>query len=453
MEAYSRGFASLACSSLPRNLSSARAPPFHSSADSFLRSRISFVLFSRGRRGGVGRQPLRTLFMAPRDDLEIVSGDGELRSEILHNMPTVKRRKYRAFPVIGSNRHVETVFAAFYRHRPKMRFRRECLRMIDGGTVALDWPVMGEDRDAAKWREKLPSDAPVLIFLPGLTGGSHDSYVKYLVSRVRNIGWHTVVFNSRGCSDSPVTSPKFYSASFTEDLRQVVRFVAYRFPESRIYAVGWSLGANILVRYLGQEGENCILSGAVSLCNPFDLVVADEDFRKGFNNIYDKSLATSLRTIFRKHAALFEEIGGEYNIPLAANAKTVRQFDEGLTRVSFGYRSVDEYYADASSSKSIEHVKVPLFCIQAANDPIAPNRAIPRAAIKENRNCLLVVTPKGGHLGWVAGQNAPFGNPWTDTVVVEYLEAVESLYRDRKSIQREQVSRKEDDHVEIACAT
>ncbi|XAR70093.1 Alcohol O-acetyltransferase [Bertholletia excelsa] len=326
-------------------------------------------------------------------------------------------RPYNPYPVIGWNRHVETIFAAFFRSLPDIRFRRECLRAKDNGSVALDW-VSGDDR-------RLPPDAPTLILLPGLTGGSEDTYVRHMLIRAREKGWRVVVFNSRGCGHSPVTTPQFYSASFIEDLREVVAHVAARHPNANLYAVGWSLGANILVRYLGQESHYCSLSGAVSLCNPFNLVIADEDFRKGFNNVYDKALANALCKIFKKHALLFEDLGGEYNIPSAASAKSVREFDEGLTRVSFGFKSVDDYYSNSSSSDSIKHVSTPLLCIQAANDPIAPYRGIPRKDINENPNCLLIVTPKGGHLGWVAGAEAPFGAPWTDPVVMDFLEHLE----------------------------
>ncbi|KAG0534904.1 hypothetical protein BDA96_04G320000 [Sorghum bicolor] len=328
------------------------------------------------------------------------------------------RAPYRAFPVLASNRHVETIFAAFARSLPAVKLRRECLRAPDDGAIALDW-VSGDDR-------ALPTDAPVLILLPGLTGGSDDTYVRHMLLRARSKGWRVVVFNSRGCADSPVTTPKFYSASFTGDLRQVIGHILGHYPQSNVYAAGWSLGANILVRYLGEETDKCPLSGAVSLCNPFNLVIADEDFHKGFNNIYDRALARALTTIFKKHALLFEGLEGEYDIPKAANARTVRDFDEGLTRVSFGFKSVDDYYSNSSSSDSIKNVCIPLLCIQADNDPIAPSRGIPRDDIKANRNCLLIVTPQGGHLGWVAGDEAPFGCPWTDPIVMEYLEYLEN---------------------------
>ncbi|TKY67908.1 Embryogenesis-associated protein EMB8 [Spatholobus suberectus] len=326
-------------------------------------------------------------------------------------------RPYRPFPLLAGNRHLETIFAAFFRSVPNVRLQRECLRTHDGGAVALDW-VSGDDR-------RLPPDSPVLILLPGLTGGSEDAYVRHMLVRARSKGWRVVVFNSRGCGDSPVTTPQFYSASFLGDMREVVSHVTARYPNANVYAVGWSLGANILVRYLGQESHNCPLSGAVSLCNPFNLVVADEDFRKGFNIIYDKALSKALCKIFKKHALLFEDLGREYNIPMAANAKSVREFDDGLTRVSFGFKSVDEYYSNSSSSDSIKHVKTPLLCIQAANDPIAPNRGIPREDIKENPNCLLVVTPNGGHLGWVAGDESPLGAPWTDPLVMDFIQYLE----------------------------
>ncbi|KAI4326781.1 hypothetical protein L6164_019317 [Bauhinia variegata] len=349
----------------------------------------------------------------PHPSFEIVGSARELFLPAFSHLC----RPYVPFPLIGWNRHLETIFAAFFRSVPDVGYRRECLRTKDDGAVALDW-VSGDDR-------RLPADSPVLILLPGLTGGSQDSYVRHMLIRARSKGWRVVVFNSRGCGDSPVTTPQFYSASFLGDMHDVVSHVRTRYPKANIYAVGWSLGANILVRYLGEESNTCPLSGAVSLCNPFNLVLADEDFRKGFNIVYDKALSRALCKIFKKHALLFADMNGEYNIPMVANAKSVREFDDGLTRVSFGFKSVDEYYSNSSSSDSIKYVRIPLLCIQAANDPIAPSRGIPRDDIKENPNCLLIVTPKGGHLGWVAGDESPLGAPWTDPLVIDFLEYLE----------------------------
>ncbi|XWS09803.1 hypothetical protein CRYUN_Cryun39dG0020600 [Craigia yunnanensis] len=307
---------------------------------------------------------------------------------------------YKPFPIVGWNRHIETIFAAFFRKFPEVRYSRECLRTKDDGTIALDW-VSGDHRS-------LPADSPILILMPGLTGGSQDSYVKHMLVKARSKGWRVVVFNSRGCGESPVISPQLQSASFTADTCHVVAHVSSRYPKANIYAVGWSLGGNILVNYLGKECNNCPLSGAASLCNPFNLVIADENLRKGFDNIYDR--------------ALRGDIEDEYNVQVGLKPKTVREYDEAITRVSLGFKSVDDYYSDSCSCHVIQHVQIPLLCIQAANDPVAPIEGTPREDIKGNPNCMLIVTPQGGHLGWVAGDEAPFGAPWTDNVVMDFLE-------------------------------
>lgn len=198
------------------------------------------------------------------------------------------------------NGHVETIFAAWFRRDPRLVYTRELVRMPDGGTVALD-------TERGETSSQLPSDAPVLILLPGLTGGSDDTYVQHAVLHAKAAGIRAVVFNSRGTSESPVTTPQFYSASFTQDLRHVVGHVAVKYPGVPLFAAGWSLGANILTRYLGEEGGATPLTAAIAMCNPFNLPLSDANFKRGFNKIYDWNLARSLRKIYSKHRSLFEE--------------------------------------------------------------------------------------------------------------------------------------------------
>lgn len=327
-------------------------------------------------------------------------------------------------PAFLNNGHVETIFAALFRKKPHICYRRELIHMPDGGTVALDT----EDQVTTA---SLPSDAPVLILLPGLTGGSEDSYVQHAVVHAREAGIRAVVFNGRGTSDTPVTSAQFYSASYTGDMRAVVSHVASQFPFSTLYAAGWSLGANILTCYLGEEGEEVPLTAAVAMCNPFNLPLARRNFRKGINKIYDWNLASNLNKIYTQHKDLFERAAAEgtkpYNIELAKNAKTIREFDEAITIVSFGWPSVDAYYEGSSSSKSIPKITIPLLVIQSEDDPIAPPEGIPFDELKANPLCVLVTTPTGGHLGWCSGGNGVLGAPWSDAGVSQYFQAIGKL--------------------------
>lgn len=241
----------------------------------------------------------------------------------------------------------------------------------------------------------------------------------------KKAGIRAIVFNSRATSDSPVTTAQFYSASWTGDMRDVVKHVAAKYPSSRIFAAGWSLGANILTRYLGEEGDKCIVEAAAALCNPFNLTVSDQNFQKWFNRLYDFNLAKSLRRIYKNHHHLFVEAaarGDQYDPERALNAKTIRDFDDAITRISFGWDSVDQYYAQSSSSLSVPFVKVPLLVVQSHDDPIAPSHAIPFDDLEANEKCLLVMTPSGGHLGWCASPDV-LGPPWTDLAVSQYFSA------------------------------
>ena len=281
-------------------------------------------------------------------------------------------------------------------------------------------------RLAAHWRE-LPDDAPVLMLMSGIAGGSHDKYLKHFLRRAHCAGYRCVAFNCRGTSDSPLTTPQFYSASFTGDVRAVVDELATRWPEAPLFAVGWSLGANILTNFLGEEGKAAKLAGAVAMCNPFDLNACDDALQQGFfGTVYSRSMAGNMRKLFAPHAHLFAGLPG-YDRKLVESAMTVRDFDEAVTRVTFGFPSVDAYYDASSSRRLIGNVKVPLLVVQAKDDPIAVRSAVPRDVIRNvgpDANVILVETESGGHLGWSAGEEAPFGAPWPDVGAMQFLEAV-----------------------------
>lgn len=353
-----------------------------------------------------------------------VAKDSERNRRVLAKLKRLKQ-PYEVVPGLG-NGHVETIFAAFFRSQPAVKYHRDLiLCTTDGGCVALDWPVeANHENEEWKW-DDLPDDAPVVVLFPGLTGGSGDSYVKHMVLSCRKNGMRAVVFNSRSTADSPVTTPQFYSASFTGDARDVVTHVHTKYPDSLLFAAGWSLGANILVRYLGEVGEDTPLRAAISLCNPFDLTLSDKNFQKGFNRVYDYKLGRTLSGMFKKHIHLFDGMEKQgFKPQIAANAYTIRDFDEAVTRVSFGFNSVDEYYEWSGSCHVIPKVRIPLLCVQAADDPIAPAHAIPYDEIRYNDNCILVVTPNGGHLGWISGETAPFGAPWTDSLCADFLNSM-----------------------------
>jgi predicted alpha/beta-fold hydrolase len=183
--------------------------------------------------------------------------------------------------------------------------------------------------------QDLPSEAPVVILLPGLTGGGDDTYVRYAVKYAEAHGLRAVVFNSRGCGDTMLTTPQFYSSLFIGDLECVIAHVKELYPQSILFATGWSLGANILVNYLGIAGEHTPLAAASALCNPFNLTMGIEALEKGFNKIYDSNLAIAMGGMIRRNQKVWRSAGPEFQMARAAASPSVRAWDDAITRVSF----------------------------------------------------------------------------------------------------------------------
>lgn len=363
-----------------------------------------------------------------------------------------------------TNRHASTILSSLLRRNPDVRYQREILAMPEGGHASLDWPlsVDGDAEEAdvvdaegrgsadaceierggppfvsevfdqsvlvkrrlAAHHARLAADAPVLVLMSGIAGGSHDKYLKHFLKRARARGFRCVAFNCRGTSESPLTTPQFYSASYTGDIRHVVDTLGERYPDAPLFAIGWSLGANILTNFLGEEGSKAKLKGAAALCNPFDLNACDTALESGFfGKIYSLAMAKNMRKLFAPHENLFAGLP-KYKPELVRAAKTVRDFDEAITRVTFGFPSVDAYYEYSGSKNKVGDVAIPLMTVQALDDPIAVADSIPRDVIKANPNVILLETETGGHLGWEAGPEAPFGAPWPDEVVMRFFEAL-----------------------------
>ena len=381
---------------------------------------------------------------------------------VLDKCGAILERGYDAVAWL-KNRHASTILSSLLRRDLNVAYQREVLAMPDGGHATLDWPMSVDgDADLSEYEDsgeeaceierrgppfvrrvfdqsalvrrrlavhhaRIAADAPVLVLMSGIAGGSHDKYLKHFLKRARARGFRCVAFNCRGTSESPLTTPQFYSASYTGDIRHVVNTLRERYPDAPLFAIGWSLGANILTNFLGEEGENAKVTGAAALCNPFDLNACDAALESGFfGKVYSQAMAKNMRKLFAPHENLFAGLP-KYNPELVKAAKTVRDFDEAITRVTFGFPSVDAYYEYSGSKNKIGDVRVPLMTVQARDDPIAIADSIPRAIIEENPNVILLETESGGHLGWEAGPEAPFGAPWPDAVVMQFFEALLEL--------------------------
>ncbi|KAI9178903.1 hypothetical protein H9P43_005565 [Blastocladiella emersonii ATCC 22665] len=313
--------------------------------------------------------------------------------------------------------HLQTWYASLGTIDGRAEYYRELLDTPDGGQIAVDWSK--PPRGAPAYRE----DTTTVVVLHGLTGGSHESYVQdlvhYLMSPTR--GYRCVVVNFRGCADSELRTPQLYNGAYTDDFRFALRHVRGVIPRAKLGAIGFSLGSNVLVKYLGEEGENAPFAAAASVCNPFDfLLSAEEILSTPISRVYSKALAENLKKAYARHAHVISTHPQIRHDRVMA-AKHVWEFDDRVTRVLFGYHTVEDYYRAASSCNYVDRVRVPLFCLNALDDPISPLRAIPFAAADRNPFVMIGTTRLGGHIGHFTGVKP---KRWSTEVYGQWLTAM-----------------------------
>ncbi|KAI7860720.1 Alpha/Beta hydrolase protein [Circinella umbellata] len=272
----------------------------------------------------------------------------------------------------------------------------EMLSLPDGGQVSIDWcPPLAQ---------KPIDNTPTLVCLHGLTGGSHESYIRGLLEVITRppFNYRGVVFNARGCGNTELTTPQLFNGAYTEDLRHVLKHIQKELPEGTpLIGIGYSLGSNILVKYLGEEGDKTPFKAAISVANPFDFVNSGYALDRSYFNrkIYSGTMAGNLKRAFERHTDMLTK-NKAIDVDQVMSATTIREFDDAFTRKIFGYTTVNNYYRDASSCRFIEHVRVPLLCFNALDDPISPAESIPYDEVKTNPYVILATTDHGGHIGW-----------------------------------------------------
>jgi predicted alpha/beta-fold hydrolase len=296
------------------------------------------------------------------------------------------------------------------------------LDLPDGGKIALDWTPAPPNEET--------KHIPTLIIASGLTGGSHEAYIRSLLElitlpREENAEpvCRAVVVNFRGCAGSQLYTPRLYSGAWTDDFRFAVSHVKHRCPTAKLGGLGFSLGSNVLVKYLGEEGEHCPLSFAMSVSNPFDMLVGSLALDRSWlgRYIYSPAMANNLKAIYLKH---YDQLKLDPRIDpeQALSAKNIREFDQRVTSKAFNYDTADDYYRDASSSRWITRVRVPLLCLNAKDDPITSIEGAPIDEIRFNPFVILALTSCGGHIGWFEGWFSP--RRWCCKPLAEFTEAM-----------------------------
>ncbi|MBI4971019.1 MAG: alpha/beta fold hydrolase [Candidatus Omnitrophica bacterium] len=246
-------------------------------------------------------------------------------------------------------------------------------------------------------------EAPLVVVLHGLEGSSDARYIQSLMGVVRARGWRGVAVNLRGCSGEQNRQRYSYHAGKSEDLDFVVNYLIQREKVTSIYLVGFSLGGNMLLKWLGESGgqvpKQVMRAAVVSV--PFDLAKSTEIMDRGFHRaVYTSGM---LKTLKVKALEKEKQFPGCVDIAKVRRARTFGEFDSYVTAPVNGIESAMTYWIQSSAIHYLDQIRVPTLVIHAEDDPFFPGRLLPREKWKASNYLQAVVTSSGGHLGFVSG--------------------------------------------------
>lgn len=291
--------------------------------------------------------------------------------------------------------HLQTIGGRLLRKFDHGPLTRERVELADGDFV-----------DLHESPSDLGEEAPTVLVLHGLEGSSRATYIWSMARELARHALRTVRMNFRGCSDDINRLPRFYHAGDTSDLDAVVKTLRRRAPNSRIAIIGFSLGGNTLLKYLGERGpeasRDVVAAAAISV--PFDLVAGTSRLEgKGMGWFYSRYFIRKLTAKARKKR---EELAKVCEIDRALAAATVREYDEFATAQIHGFRDAWHYYRDSSCHPWVEEIRVPTLLLHALDDPLLPADRVPTRAVRKNPWLVDGITASGGHVGFVSG------TPW-----------------------------------------
>lgn len=301
------------------------------------------------------------------------------------------------------NRHAQTIFPTFFRRGAKLDLHRERIELPDGDFADCDWVGRGRD-------------APTVVILHGLEGSIDSSYARGMMAAVEHVGWRGALLHFRGCSGEPNRLPIGYHSGFTADLDFFVNRLKTAEPEYPLITVGFSLGGNVLLKWLGECSDKAPVAAAVAVSVPFDLAVAADTIERGLSRVYNWYLLRSMR---KSVARKFRRIATPVPLPRMGSLKTFRQFDGAVTAPLHGFRDAADYYRRASSRQFLRAIRVPTLILQSADDPLT-GRSIPRED-ELSRSVTLEVSTCGGHVGFVDGRWPWQAGYWLEQRICDYL--------------------------------
>ncbi len=310
---------------------------------------------------------------------------------------------YKGSPWVRG-KHMETIVPALFRKVEGIVYLRERMATPDQDFIDLDWSTKGHKRLA--------------IISHGLEGNTNKHYIRGMAKELNAEGWDALTWNHRSCSGELNKVPGFYHAGSTEDLNSVIKHALGSNRYTEIVLIGFSLGGNIILKYLGERGEAIPkeISKATVFSVGCDIYALVQTLSEGFNKVYVAHFMYTLKDKAKKKAELYPDLIPGINWK---KVKTITDFDDHFTAPVCGFKDAIDYYTECSIQKNIPHIRIPTLIVTAENDPFMNKKCFPIEECKNSPYVFLEIPPRGGHLGFM--KDSLNGRYWSEERTIAFL--------------------------------
>ncbi|MGR8935603.1 MAG: hydrolase [Gammaproteobacteria bacterium] len=328
-------------------------------------------------------------------------------------MPVIEKTAFKPAWWL-SNPHMQTLWPALCRRYPFPRRTRETLATSDGDFVDLDW--YGQ------------APAPIVILLHGLSGSSRSKYILGMQEALGKCGFRSVALNFRGCGGRPNHTARCYHSGDTEDLDYLYRWLKAKEPATPLAAVGFSLGGNVLLKWLGEQGGSVDLFAAAAVSVPLQLNLCADRMDSGFSRLYRNRLLNELKDYVRHKCLHLRRKGacGEVEkLERLGDLSALRSFwdyDDHVVAKLYGFRDVHDYYQQSSSRQYLKKIRIATLIVQARDDPFMTPAVIPGES-ELSPSVRLEITLGGGHVGFISGTVPGRPHYWLEQRIPAFLAA------------------------------
>ena len=312
------------------------------------------------------------------------------------------KKKAYVPPKLLCNGHFQTIYPSLFRR----------IKLL---TPYVHERIITQDQDFLDLFWMRQNSNKLVIISHGLEGNVDRAYVKGMANAHFTENFDVLAWNYRGCSDQMNKLPKMYHSGATEDLLEVVNHASKKYSE--VFLIGFSLGANLTLKFLGEQGTYKNIKKACTIAAPLDLKSSSLHLNTSKNALYQLRFLLSLK---KKARTKHSQHPGLFDLKKLENTHTIYDFDNIITAPIHGFENAEDYYEKCSSKNFLKNIQIPTQIVNAMNDPFLSPKTLNKSMISHSDYVSYNITSHGGHCGY---PNLFKRTYWSEAFTVNYFKS------------------------------